>query len=236
MMEPGEKDGVRDEPPVQVLCIEDNEDDYEAVRISLDRQMEEEVAVAHASTAREGLNAMRRQPYDVVLLDYLLPDMNGLEVLEIMKKEGIELPVIMLTGKGDENVAVSAMKKGIQDYIVKDDLETDKLGDSVSRVLQMTMFLRDQDAVFTKFHMPGKRRGTLVILANILTASLHGINKTTLVYRTNLNFKTIKKYLVFLLNNDFLSVHHVEGKDMYKTTEKGLLLLQKLRDVKEYLE
>ncbi len=225
-----------DRAAVEVLCVEDNEDDYEAVRLSLDRHMEAEVAVAHAPTGREGLNAMRKQRYDVVLLDYLLPDMDGLEVLEIMKKEGIELPVIMLTGKGDETVAVSAMKKGIHDYIVKDDLETAKLGDSVSRVVELTTFLRDQDAMLTKFHTPGKRRGTLAILANILTASIHGINKTTLVYRTNLNFKTIKKYLVFLLDNEFVAVHHVEGKDMYKTTEKGLLLLQKLRDVKEYLE
>lgn len=221
---------------MQVLCIEDNEDDYEAVKLSLDRHLEHQVAVSHARTGREGLTALRKHPYHVVVLDYLLPDMNGLEVVETMKREGIELPVIMLTGKGNEKVAVAAMKNGVQDYIVKDDLETEKLGDSVDRVLKMVMFLREQDAALTEFHMPGKRRGTLSILANIVTASIHGINKTTLVYRTNLNFNTIKKYLVFLLNNDFLTVHHVDGKEIYKTTEKGLLLLQKLRDVKKYLE
>jgi len=231
-----ETGGGSDEQTVSVLCVEDTEDDYEAVRLSLDRHLEAEVAVVHAATGREGLNAMRRQAYDVVVLDYLLPDMDGLEVLEIMKREGVELPVIMLTGKGDEQVAVAAMKQGIHDYIVKDDLETEKLADSVSRIVEMTLFLQGQEAMLSDFHMPGKRRGTLVILANMLTAAIHGINKTSLVYRTNLNFKTIKKYLVFLLNNDFLSVYHVEGKDMYKTTEKGLLLLQKLRDVRKYLE
>lgn len=236
MVTANDQDDSADDIAVQVLCIEDNDDDYEAVRLSLDRHMDMEVVVAHAPTGREGLNAMRKQRYDVVVLDYLLPDMDGLEVLEIMKKEEIEQPVIMLTGKGDETVAVAAMKKGIHDYIVKDELETAKLADSVGRVIDLALFLRDQDAMLTRFHAPGKRRGTFAILANVLTASIHGVNKTTLVYRTNLNFKTIKKYLVFLLDNEFLAVHHVEGKDVYKTTEKGLLLLQKLREVKKYLE
>jgi len=235
-MEQRDVDAGGDERTAQVLCIEDTEDDFEAVRLSLERHLDMPIAVVHAPTGREGLHAMRRRQVDVVVLDYLLPDMDGLEVMEIMRREGIDLPVIMLTGKGDETVAVKAMKRGIHDYIVKEDLETEKLSDSVGRVLELTMFLRGHDAVLTEFHMPGKRRGTLVILANILTASIHGINKTMLVHRTNLNFKTVKKYLLFLLDNDFLSVHHVEGKDMYKTTEKGLLLLQKLREVKQYLE
>ena len=152
----------------------------------------------------------------------------------MIKKEGSKIPIIMLTGGGDENIAVEAMKEGVSDYIIKDDLETEKLSESITRIVDLTKFLNQWDTGFTELHGLGKKRDTLTIIANALSESTNGISKTRLVYKTNLNFKSIKKYLVFLLNNDFLSVHNVGGKEIFKTTEKGLLLLKQLRNIKEY--
>ena len=140
----------------------------------------------------------------------------------------------MLTGGGDENIAVKAMKEGVSDYITKDDLETEKLSESITRIVDLTRFLKEWDTGFTGIHGLGKKRDTLTIIANTLSKSTNGISKTRLVYKTNMNFKSIRKYLVFLLNTGFLSVHTVDGKKLYKTTEKGLHLLKQLRDIREY--
>jgi len=221
---------------IRIICIEDSDDDYKIIKRSLEKHMDRPITIERGSKWNEGLTLIRRNKFDVLLLDYLLPDMNGLEILEIIKKENLDIPIIMLTGGGDENVAVKAMKEGVSDYIIKDDLETEKLSESITRIVDLTRFLKEWDTGFTELYGFGKKRDTLTIIASTLSESTNGISKTRLVYKTNMNFKSIRKYLVFLLNNDFLSVHTVDGKETFKTTEKGLHLLKQLRDIKEYFE
>ncbi|MBW1938652.1 MAG: response regulator, partial [Deltaproteobacteria bacterium] len=55
----------------------------------------------------------------IIIADYLLPGMNGIEFLEYLKQEKKDIPVIMITGQGDENIAIQAMKLGAWDYLVK---------------------------------------------------------------------------------------------------------------------
>lgn len=223
------------EEKISILCIEDSDDDFEIIQHSLEKNMKVPVKFERASSWRDGLSLAHDKKFDVLLLDYLLPDVNGLEILELMKKENLSIPVIMLTGGGDEHVAVDAMKEGVSDYITKDELNSEKLSESIVRIVDLTKFLGQWNTEFAQ--LPGfsnKRRDTLTIIANTLSVSINGISKTRLVYKTNLNFKSIRKYLVFLLNNDFLSVHEVDGKEVFKTTEKGLLMLKQLREIKEY--
>ena len=75
-----------------------------------------------SDTAENGLAAermLREQPYDAMLLDLRMPGCDGLEVLGWMRAEGFRIPVIMISAHGDIADAVSALKQGAQDYIVK---------------------------------------------------------------------------------------------------------------------
>ena len=72
-----------------------------------------------AANASEGLHFLGYKPYDLVVVDYMLPDINGLQLLTTIKERFPELPVIMLTSKGNEGVAVQAMKLGASDYVIK---------------------------------------------------------------------------------------------------------------------
>jgi len=222
-----------DAEEIRILCVEDSDDDYQIIQHSLEKNMKTPIMCERASTWKDGLTLACTKEFDVLVLDYLLPDVNGLEILELLKKENVNIPIIMLTGGGDEHVAVEAMKEGVSDYITKDELITDKLGESITRIVDLTKFLRHYDTRLGQLPGLSKKRDTLTIIANILSASVNGISKTRLVNKTNLNFKSIRKYLVFLLNNDFLSVHEVEGKEIFKITEKGLLLLKQLREIKD---
>jgi signal transduction histidine kinase/DNA-binding response OmpR family regulator len=65
------------------------------------------------------LEALERGSFSLVLLDYSLPRMNGLEVLAEIRRRGVQVPVVMVTGQGDERVAVEAMQAGAVDYLVK---------------------------------------------------------------------------------------------------------------------
>ena len=72
------------------------------------------------ATMREGLALFDEALHDMVIVDYQLPDGNGLQVLEALTGRGAGVPVIIATGAGNEEVAVRAMKLGAADYINKE--------------------------------------------------------------------------------------------------------------------
>jgi DNA-binding response OmpR family regulator len=75
-----------------------------------------------AFDGREAVDLIRKSHtgFDIILLDYMMPEMNGLNVLQWMLEQKCEIPVIMLTGAGSEQVAVEALKLGAYDYIRKE--------------------------------------------------------------------------------------------------------------------
>lgn len=101
-----------------ILLIEDNPDDAKII-IRYFAKSEESFKIEHVVTGREGLEKITSKYFDLILLDYKLPDMNGLEVIKEVKGRNIEVPIIILTGADDRKTAVEAMKVGASDYIVK---------------------------------------------------------------------------------------------------------------------
>ena len=109
-------------PKVHVLIVEDDAVDRMACLRALARDPDYEFVFLEAETGREGLQLAHAHKPDCVLLDYHLPDLNGLEFLaELAGDTGtIPVPVMMLTGTDNAAVAVEAMKRGAQDYLIKD--------------------------------------------------------------------------------------------------------------------
>lgn len=105
-----------------VLIVDDSPEDTEAYRRYLLGDKDYHYTVVVAGLGQEGLTLRQQHQPDIVLLDYRLPDLDGLEFLAQLKAQTqqIFLPVIMLTGKGNETIAVQSMKMGAQDYLVKE--------------------------------------------------------------------------------------------------------------------
>ena len=108
----------------RVLVIDDDELDREKVRRLLAALP---VSILEAATAAEGLDILSRTQVDCCLLDQHLPDAAGLDVLPTLKESSSGAPVLLLTGLGDETLAVEALKNGASDYLVKGKLTTDLL-------------------------------------------------------------------------------------------------------------
>jgi predicted transcriptional regulator len=75
-----------------------------------------------------------------------------------------------------------------------------------------------------------KRRDRLDVINEILDTAVHGVVKTRIMYKTNLNFRQFESYVNTLLEADLVEVLDKEGRKLYRTTEKGKLLLNKLRE------
>ena len=109
-------------PLIRVLLVEDDAVDRMACRRALSRNTDYEFLLSEADSGQEGLQLAHEQKPDCVLLDYHLPDLNGLEFLAALADDtgDISIPVMMLTGTDNATIAVEAMKRGARDYLIKD--------------------------------------------------------------------------------------------------------------------
>lgn len=109
-------------PLIRVLLVEDDAVDRMACRRALARNPDYDFVLSEAESGHEGLQLAHEQKPDCVLLDYHLPDLNGLEFLAALTDEAgdVAIPVMMLTGTDNAAIAVEAMKRGARDYLIKD--------------------------------------------------------------------------------------------------------------------
>jgi two-component system, cell cycle sensor histidine kinase and response regulator CckA len=102
---------------LRLFLIEDQDDTAFLIRKHLER-------VGHVVTrCRSGADALivlAQTTFDLVILDHCLPDMNGLQMLQTLAREGITIPVLVITAFGDETIATRALRAGALDYIAKD--------------------------------------------------------------------------------------------------------------------
>jgi two-component system, cell cycle sensor histidine kinase and response regulator CckA len=104
---------------IHVLLVEDNPTDALIVREELAQLTKIKFVVTHTQELREALLKLVSAPFDVVLLDLGLPDSDGLETFEKLHGAIPGMPIIILSGRDDEELAIKAVNAGAQDYLVK---------------------------------------------------------------------------------------------------------------------
>ena len=131
-------------PSLRVLYLEDNPVDADLTRRKLAR-MAPEMQLEVVTTLRAALEQLASEcpPYDVVLADLSLPDGSGLELLAHVRERELQLAVVIITGSGDQDAAVAALKAGADDYLVK----RTEHGDSLPLVLSSarSRFLKNRE-------------------------------------------------------------------------------------------
>jgi len=124
---------------LRVLHVEDNELDAELVAQALRKGgFSFSVVVVQTETGFE--RQLRLQSPDVVIADYNLPQWKGMEALDVLRREGLEIPLILVSGALGDVTAVECIKRGATDYVLKDGLA--RLPEAVRRALQEKRMLR----------------------------------------------------------------------------------------------
>ncbi|HZM69820.1 MAG TPA: sigma-54 dependent transcriptional regulator [Candidatus Cryosericum sp.] len=119
-------------------------DDEEAIRKSLRMVLEYEgYELIEAGSGPEGLEAMRKEAPDAILLDIKMPQMDGLEVLQAARTRDVHTPIVMISGHGDIPTAVEAIHKGAYDFLEKP-LESDRVLTSLRNAIERKR-LRDEN-------------------------------------------------------------------------------------------
>lgn len=121
-----------------VLVVDDSVDDRATIRRLLAQQARS-YEILEADTGAGGLELVRTRRPDCVLTDFYLPDMDGNEFLDALKRRvrgGLPLPVAVLTGEQADEVASEALKRGAQDYLVKDGLTSAGLARAIENTIE----------------------------------------------------------------------------------------------------
>src|SRR5262245_48931390 len=103
---------------IRVLYAEDNQSDADLTKA----QFELNASGFHldvVDTAQRCLARLREEKYDVLLLNNRLPDMDGTDVLKELARKDVRLPVVMVTGVGDESLVIQVLRLGASDYVPK---------------------------------------------------------------------------------------------------------------------
>lgn len=126
---------------LRVLLVEDDSSDSELILHTMENAG---FAVEHdvVQTAERFEAHIRKNGYDMILADYRLPGWNGMETVEILRRTGLDIPVVLVSGALGEQNAVECIKQGAADYVLKDHLT--RLQTSVRRVLEEKR-LRDEN-------------------------------------------------------------------------------------------
>lgn len=129
-----------------ILIVDDCREDYELYqRLISTFSNKKNSRIIMANSGAQGLEYCKQKKPKCILLDYQLPDMNGLEFLdelrEIEKKH--KFAIVMLTGQGDESIAVESMKKGVSDYLIKSRLDSELLRSSIDNAIKQRNSLID---------------------------------------------------------------------------------------------
>ena len=127
-----------------VLVIDDNADDRELCVRALART-DHHYRIIETATGDAGLALIEQERPDCVIVDYSLPGLSGLDVLRRIQAIDAFLPIIMLTGRGDEAVAVAAMRAGAQNYLLKSAFAPDLLCQAVFSAIEHAGLERQAD-------------------------------------------------------------------------------------------
>ncbi|MGB1216728.1 MAG: response regulator, partial [Saprospiraceae bacterium] len=120
----------------KVLLIEDNEADARLVEIYLEDADSIDCEIVHKTNLSDGLAALRKESFDAVLLDMNLPDSQGFETIEKLLSESPDANVLVLTGMEDKKFGINAVRSGAQDYLIKDQLDSNWLSKSLRYAIE----------------------------------------------------------------------------------------------------
>ncbi|MEO7217438.1 MAG: ATP-binding protein [Gemmatimonadaceae bacterium] len=129
-----------------VLLVDDDDIDRLAVRRALAKAGLGELAIVEAERARDAFAHIVQSKFDCAFFDFRLPDRDGVALLRDVRAAGVTTPVIVLTGFGDEQTVLDAMKAGATDYLAKSAVSPDRIGQVVRAAIRLGEAQRQAEA------------------------------------------------------------------------------------------
>ena len=210
-----------------VMLLEDNEIDREVYRRYLKSDSEYEYTFIEPESEVDALE-MSLNEIDVVLLDYMLPEMDGLELLSLWQQQNDVLPpVIVLTGQGNENVAVQFIKMGAADYLVKGQLTPQRLKIAIDRAIEIYRLQKEKTALIDQLTIRNRELDLSNNLYQIETAKRENLQQILLkvpliIYAKKVNLETKRPDVLWSVNQEWEKVFNLNESEAIGKTDYEL--------------
>jgi signal transduction histidine kinase len=207
---------------LRVLLVDDSPEDRAYLRRLLERAQERRFTVVDEETGADAIRRMEEEPPDCVVLDYNLPDMDGVEFIRRCRDAGGErvcAPVVMLTGSGDETVAVAALRAGAHDYLSKQRISADGLVRAVERAIEIFHLEREVEEQRRSLELRNRQ------LESYAAVVAHDLRNPVGLIQTSAAF------LLDILPPDAPAIHRQQLGAIHRSAARGLRLINDLMDV-----
>jgi len=183
--------------PIKVLIIDDDEEDFFLTSQYIKKIRGREFIIDWCYRYKEALDAIVEAKYDIYFIDYYLGARTGLELLKDALEKNCEQPLILLTGMGNQKIDMEAMQAGAYDYLVKLELNTEKIERCIRYSLERATSLKILRSNERKFRSIFERSKDAVFLTdeflvfkdlNDITVSLLGYTREELMSMNLLHF------------------------------------------------
>lgn len=152
--------------PIHILMIDDDEDDFFLVTALLQDISPGQYKLEWASNYQKGIQALEEKDHDILLVDYRLGPHTGIDILRYIQERSKQLPVIMLTGKGDYKIDKEAMMAGAYDYLVKGEISSTLLERSIRYALDEYSHRRSIEESEKRYYGIFEKAHDLIVLAD----------------------------------------------------------------------
>lgn len=186
----------------RIMIVDDDEDDFFLTSELIKNIPSSGFTITWCYSYKEALEQMINKGHDLYFIDYLLGVKTGLDLLKEAVAAGVEEPIILLTGKGNQTVDIEAMRVGAMDYLVKGEFNEEKLERSIRYALERAATLKALRVNERKYRVMFERSKDMVFIAdnkgllkdvNSATSDLLGYNRNELMQMSIYNLFAQKK-------------------------------------------
>ncbi|MBN1847743.1 MAG: diguanylate cyclase [Deltaproteobacteria bacterium] len=209
---------------VTILSLEDTEHDFEKIKNVC--QNYKNISLIRATCIKDAITVLERGKIDLILLDHVLPDGTSIDFLELMTQKGIDVPVVVITGQGDEMTASRLIQSGAYDYLPKNRINERSLIQAIVNTLEKVRLKKEVRDVQKKMaEMSTKDDLTGLFNRRHMDEVIRQEFSRTQRYHTDLSCLLLDLDFFKLVNDSF---GHIFGD--YVLKEFSIVLKQNMRE------
>jgi two-component system, sensor histidine kinase and response regulator len=128
---------------LNILLVEDNLPDVIIIKKQFKKFQTLKINLTHVSTCRDAISSLQNASFNVILLDLSLPDSQNLDTVKTIYTHSNDIPILILSGLDDEDIAIASVREGAQDYLVKGEINLDNLQRAIRYAIERKQKLNE---------------------------------------------------------------------------------------------
>jgi len=215
------------QPGLKILLVEDDQEFADVLSVRLCKETNPSFEVTRLPTLKEALETLEKTPWDLILLDLMLPDSSGIQTFTSIHSKARHTPIVIMSGLDSDSLAIDAVRKGAEDYLVKGEIDSRLLLRVLHHAIDRHRIKEKLASVTGRLHETNRRLEKMALLDPL--TELYNRRGLQQVLKREIQLMTREggKLMVLLLDIDDLkkindSLGHPVGDILLKETAKKI--------------